>query len=92
MITENFRKFAQKEVHRKKMAEMEPKEGAEIKPQLVSRYIGGTFQQFQRTCILGGKVAKLVIDPRSGMNVVSEETVRKLGLETKRHPNPYQLD
>jgi hypothetical protein len=26
------------------------------------------------------------------MNIVSEETVRKLGLETKRHPTPYQLE
>jgi hypothetical protein len=41
---------------------------------------------------LGGKVAKLVIDPMSGMNVVSEEVVWKLGLETKRHPTPYQLE
>jgi hypothetical protein len=37
-------------------------------------------------------VAKLVIDPMSGMNVVSEEEVWKLGLETKRHPTPYQLE
>jgi hypothetical protein len=26
------------------------------------------------------------------MNITSEEPVRKLGLETKRHPTPYQLD
>jgi hypothetical protein len=50
-----------------------PKEGAEIKHQSVSRYIGGTCRQFQHTCTLGGNVAKLVIDPMSGMNVVSEE-------------------
>jgi hypothetical protein len=74
------------------MAKMVPKEGAEIKHQSVSRYIGGTCQQFQRTCIFGGKVAKLIIDPRSGMNIVSEEAVRKLGLETKSHPSPYQLE
>jgi hypothetical protein len=74
------------------MAKMVPKEGVEIKHQSVSRYIGGTCQQFQRTCILGGKVAKLIIDPRSGMNIVSEEAVRKLGLETKSHPSPYQLE
>jgi hypothetical protein len=36
-------------------------------------------------------VAKLVINPRSGMNVVLEEAVWKLGLETKRHLTPYQL-
>jgi Ca2+-binding EF-hand superfamily protein len=85
------KKIPQKEVPRK-MAKMVPKEGAEIKHQSVSRYIGGTCQQFQCTCILGGKVAKLIIDPRSGMNIVSEEAVRKLGLETKRHPTPYQLE
>ena len=90
MVIEKNRKFSQKEVPRK-MAKMVPKEGAEIKHQSVSRYIGGTCRQFQSTCILGGKVAKLVIDPRSGMNVVSEEAVQKLGLKTKRHPSPYQL-
>jgi hypothetical protein len=26
------------------------------------------------------------------MNIVSEEVVRKLGLETKRHLTPYQLE
>jgi hypothetical protein len=41
---------------------------------------------------LGDKVAKLIIDPRSGMNIISEEAIRKLGLETKRHPTPYQLE
>ena len=80
MVTAKNRKFPQKKVPRKKMAEMVPKERAEIKHQLVSRYIGGTCRQFQRTCILGGKVAKLVIDPRSSMNVISEEAVWKLGL------------
>jgi hypothetical protein len=41
---------------------------------------------------LDGKVAKLIIDPRSGMNIILEEAVRKLGLETKTHPSPYQLE
>jgi hypothetical protein len=91
MVAEKNKNIPQKEVPRK-MAQMVPKEGVEIKHQSVSRYIRGTCQQFQRTCILGGKVAKLIIDPRSGMNIVSEEAVRKLGLETKRHPTPYQLE
>jgi hypothetical protein len=37
-------------------------------------------------------VAKLVINPRIGMNVVLEEVVWKLGLRTKRHPTPFQLE
>jgi hypothetical protein len=91
MVAKKNKNIPPKEVPRK-MAKMVPKEGVEIKHQSVSRYIGGTCQQFQRTCILGGKVAKLIIDPRSGMNIVSEEAVRKLGLETKSHPSPYQLE
>jgi hypothetical protein len=47
---------------------------------------------FDVLALLDGKVAKLIIDPMSGMNIVSEEAVRKLGLETKRHPSPYQLE
>jgi hypothetical protein len=85
------KKNPQKKVPRK-VAKMVPKEGAEIKHKLVSKYVGGTCRQFRRTCILGGKVAKLVIDPMSGMNIVSKEAVWKLGLETKRHPNSYQLE
>jgi hypothetical protein len=84
-------KFPQKEVLRK-MTKMVPKEGAETKHQSVSKYIGGTCRQFQRACILGGKVAKLVIDPISGMNVISEEAVQKLQLEKKRHLTPCQLE
>jgi hypothetical protein len=91
MVAEKNKNIPQKEVPRK-MAKMVPKEKAKIKHQSVSQYIGGTCQQFQRTCILGGKVAKLIINPRSGMNIVSEEAGRKLGLETKRHPTPYQLE
>jgi hypothetical protein len=91
IVAKKNKKFPQKEVPRK-MAKMVPKEGAEINHQSVSRYIGGTCQQFQRTCILGGKVAKLIIYPRSGMNIILEEAVRMLGLETKRHPTPYQLE
>jgi hypothetical protein len=86
------KKNPQKKVPRK-MAKMVPKEGPKIKHKSLSRYVGGTCRQFRCICILGGKVAKLVIDPMSGgMNVISKEAVRKLGLETKRHPNSYQLE
>jgi hypothetical protein len=91
MVAEKNKKIPQKEVPRK-MTKMVPKEGAKIKHQSVSSYVGGTCRQFRRTCLLGGKVAKLVIDPISSVNIISEEAVRKLGLETKRHPNPYQLE
>jgi hypothetical protein len=85
------KKIPKKEVSRK-MAKMVPKEGAEIKHKSVSKYVGGTCRQFRCTCILGGKVAKLVIDPMSGVNVVSKEAIWKLGLGTKMHLNPNQLE
>ena len=46
---------------------------------------------FQNTCTIRGKVCRLVIDSGSCENVVSEEAVQKLGLTTKKHPNPYKL-
>ncbi|XP_026435984.1 uncharacterized protein LOC113333793 [Papaver somniferum] len=46
---------------------------------------------FQTTCTIGGKVCKLVIDSGSCENIVSEEVVCKLKLETKEHPSPYSL-
>jgi hypothetical protein len=41
---------------------------------------------------MGSKRDKLIIDPKSHENIVLEEVVRKLGLETKRHPTPYRLE
>ncbi|XP_026451907.1 uncharacterized protein LOC113352281 [Papaver somniferum] len=46
---------------------------------------------FQTTCKIGGKVCKLVIDSGICENIVSEEVVRKLKLETKEHTSPYSL-
>lgn len=46
---------------------------------------------FQSTCTIGGKVCRLVIDSESCENVVSEEAMQKLGLETEKHPSPYCL-
>jgi hypothetical protein len=91
LLKEKNRKFPQKEVPRK-TTEMVPKEEAEIKCHLVCRYIKRTCRKFQTTCTVGGKVAKLVIDQRSCESVVSEEAVRKLELQTKRHPTPHLLE
>ncbi|XP_062001678.1 uncharacterized protein LOC133718811 [Rosa rugosa] len=46
---------------------------------------------FQSTCTVGGKVCKMIIDSGSCENVISEEAVAKLGLETQTHPQPYKL-
>ena len=46
---------------------------------------------FQSTCTIGGKVCRLVIDPGSCENVISDEAVVKLSLETHQHPHPYKL-
>jgi hypothetical protein len=47
---------------------------------------------FHSRCMIGGKVCQLVIDSSSCENVVTEEVVDKLALETEKHPNPYQLE
>lgn len=46
---------------------------------------------FQSTCTVGGKVCKFVIDSGSCENVVVEEVVKKLGLQTEKHSKPYKL-
>ncbi|XP_022873011.1 uncharacterized protein LOC111391963 [Olea europaea var. sylvestris] len=46
---------------------------------------------FQSTCTVGRKVCKFVIDSGSCENVVVEEVVKKLGLQTEKHPKPYKL-
>ena len=47
---------------------------------------------FHSRCTIGGKVCQLVIDLGSCENVVAEEVVMKLALETEQHPNPYHLE
>jgi hypothetical protein len=47
---------------------------------------------FHSWCTIGGKVCQLVIDSGSCENVVAEEVVEKLALETEKHPNPYRLE
>ncbi|XP_022866404.1 uncharacterized protein LOC111386181 [Olea europaea var. sylvestris] len=46
---------------------------------------------FQSTCTVGGKVCKFIIDSGSCENVLAEEIVKKLGLQTEKHPKPYKL-
>ncbi|KAI5330668.1 hypothetical protein L3X38_030066 [Prunus dulcis] len=46
---------------------------------------------FQSICTIGGKVCKLVIDLGSCENIISKDAIRKLGLETQPHPQPYKL-
>ncbi|XP_022899369.1 uncharacterized protein LOC111412675 [Olea europaea var. sylvestris] len=46
---------------------------------------------FQSTCTVEGKVCKFVIDSGSCENVVAEEVVKKLGLQTEKHPKLYKL-
>jgi hypothetical protein len=51
-----------------------------------------TYNLFHSRCMIGGKVCQLVIDSGSCENVVAEEVVKKLALETEQHPNPYHLE
>jgi predicted aspartyl protease len=47
---------------------------------------------FHSTCTIGGQVCKLIIDGGNCENVVAEEAVQKLALDTEKHPTPYRLE
>jgi hypothetical protein len=47
---------------------------------------------FHSWCTIGGKVCQLVIDSGSCENIVADEMVDKLALETEKHPNLYRLE
>ena len=46
---------------------------------------------FESKCTVNGKVCKLVIDSCSCENLVYENLVNHLNLETQDHPNPYTI-
>ncbi|XP_056857361.1 uncharacterized protein LOC130506687, partial [Raphanus sativus] len=46
---------------------------------------------FYTRCMVQGKICSLIIDGGSCVNVASETMVKKLGLETQKHPKPYRL-
>ncbi|GKC98511.1 putative reverse transcriptase domain-containing protein [Tanacetum coccineum] len=46
---------------------------------------------FQSTCTILGKVCTFVVDLGSYDNLIAEEAVQKLGLETENHSKPYKL-
>jgi hypothetical protein len=47
---------------------------------------------FHSRCTIGGKVCHLVIESGICKNVVAEEVVKKIALETEQHPTPYHLE
>jgi Reverse transcriptase (RNA-dependent DNA polymerase) len=46
---------------------------------------------FKTMCVIKNKKCVMIIDSRSWENVISEEAVRKLKLDTTDHTNPYKL-
>jgi hypothetical protein len=46
---------------------------------------------FHTRCTIGGKVCHVIIDNGSWENTISEDAVRKLGLEKIKHPQPYNM-
>ncbi|KAL6351054.1 hypothetical protein AAG906_031640 [Vitis piasezkii] len=70
---------------------------------VIQRVLTGTKREFQanpewlRTNIFhtrmehNGRALNVIIDNGSGMNVVSETAVERLGLKTENHPTPYKI-
>ncbi|XP_059070715.1 uncharacterized protein LOC131860330 [Cryptomeria japonica] len=46
---------------------------------------------FWTTCLVNGKVCKVIVDSGSTENLVSTEMIEKLGLKKIPHPNPYKV-
>ena len=46
---------------------------------------------FQSTCTIKDKVCRFVIDGDSCENIVSDEAIQKLKIQTETHPKPYKL-
>ena len=46
---------------------------------------------FQTRVCCNGRLCDMIIDSRSGSNVISEDAVNKLGLKTEPHPTPYKV-
>lgn len=46
---------------------------------------------FQTRVLVQNKVGSMIIDGGSYANVASSTMVKKIGLETKKHPHPYKL-
>ena len=46
---------------------------------------------FQSTCTIKNKVCRFVIDGDSCENIVFDEAVQKLQIQTEKHPKPYKL-
>lgn len=44
---------------------------------------------FRSTCTINDKICKLIIDSGSCANVIAEEAILKLGINTTSHPCPY---
>ena len=46
---------------------------------------------FRTRCTIDGKVYDVIIDGGSTENIISLKAVKKLGLRTEPHPNPYHI-
>ena len=46
---------------------------------------------FRTRCTIDGKVCDVIIDGGSTDNIISPKVVKKLGLRTEPHPNPYHI-
>lgn len=48
-------------------------------------------QLFRTRCTINNRIFGVIIDSGNCENIVRKETMKSLGLPTKKHPNPYIL-
>jgi hypothetical protein len=62
-----------------------------LSTQFVAAEQGQRHSLFQSQCKIKGQVCRFIIDGGSCNNTVSAMLVEKLGLQTRRHPHPYDM-
>ncbi|KAL8089329.1 hypothetical protein AgCh_038949 [Apium graveolens] len=56
------------------------------------RQMGYPRMDLRERCIINGHIFAVVIDSGSMENIIGKDTVKRLGISTEKHPNPYTLE
>jgi len=93
----------EEEIDGSRLSDEEHLSASELPSCVIHRILTGTRKELQtnpewlRTNIFhtrmehNGRALNVIIDNGSGMNVISETAIERLGLKTEKHPTPYRI-
>jgi hypothetical protein len=93
----------EEEIDGSRLSDEEHLSASELPSCVIHRILTGTRKELQtslewlRTNIFhtrmehNGRALNVIIDNGSGMNVISEAAIERLGLKTEKHPTPYRI-